>query len=304
MKALATRLLNATYNQIISTSHLEPDSVVLVYGWKNTSSNTKTVTCSLHTVDGPKAFVNAWDVTGEPETAHKLCTIISETIDLAKDTYNTNIYAVVSDNASAMHMRIIAAEARNNKKIKPNIISIIFNDDFVDEVRNNLTLYEPICDLINKCQSQSASVADAVHYWLELELPENVRERFSEKLEARKKMAFNVYALAAYYLHPVYSNEKLSSQNMTEINHFLFKSLSNVGCDEWDIYKRNVNIFKELNDKNITKPLLYWRMAAMYCKELPKLALRLLQIPASSGEIEHNPILNEEDTDFDEGEDN
>lgn len=84
------------------------------------------------------------------------------------------------------HMRIIAAEASNNKKIKPNIISIIFNDDFV-EVRNNLTLYEPICNLINKCQSQSASVADAVHYWLELELPENVRERFPEKLEARKK---------------------------------------------------------------------------------------------------------------------
>lgn len=51
---------------------------------------------------GPKAFLNAWDVTGEPETAHKLCTIISEAIDLAKDTYNTNIYAVVSDNASAM----------------------------------------------------------------------------------------------------------------------------------------------------------------------------------------------------------
>lgn len=41
-------------------------------------------------------------MTGEPETAHKQCTIISEAIDLAKDTYNTNIYAVVSDNASAM----------------------------------------------------------------------------------------------------------------------------------------------------------------------------------------------------------
>lgn len=116
-------------------------------------------------------------------------------------------------------MRVAAAEATSSQKIKQNVLTVIFDDDFVQQVRENMLSYEPICELINECQSQSTSLADAVGLWLLLELP---NDNYANKVEARKKMAFNVYALTAYYLHPLYNNNKLSKQHVDEINAFLF----------------------------------------------------------------------------------
>lgn len=41
-------------------------------------------------------------MTGENETAEKLADIVSESVNLAEKLYSTHVYAVVSDNASAM----------------------------------------------------------------------------------------------------------------------------------------------------------------------------------------------------------
>lgn len=56
----------------------------------------------LHNAGGSQAFLHAWDFTGNSETGEKLTEIVNEYIQLAKDFYNTTVYAVVSDNASAM----------------------------------------------------------------------------------------------------------------------------------------------------------------------------------------------------------
>nr|XP_022909870.1 uncharacterized protein LOC111420999 isoform X1 [Onthophagus taurus] len=372
-KTLSSTLLDSVYNNLITETKfgIDQETVVLIDGWKNTSSNSKIITCTLQTVGGQRAFLNAWDLTGEAETAQKLVHIINEAIDLAKRTYHSQIYAIISDNASAMvrmgkdmnhclwhstcnsHtanllakdvqdkectnsvttvlkefkqadneraitekggtkiklpcetrwcsyqksykclldnlriMRVIAAETDSTcKRIKSKVVSLLFDEDFIDKVRNQLSLYEPICQLINNCQSQDASIADAVHFWLELTLPDNFKDKYSAALAARKKMALNVYALTAYYLHPVYENKKLNSEHLREIHAFLFKILSAQGCEEWDNYERNVGIFPQIKEKNITKPLLFWRMAEMENKELPQVALKLLKMPASSGEIE------------------
>lgn len=56
----------------------------------------------LHNAGGSQAFLNAWDFIENSETGEKFAEIVNEFIQLAKDFYNTTVYAVVSDNASAM----------------------------------------------------------------------------------------------------------------------------------------------------------------------------------------------------------
>lgn len=56
----------------------------------------------IHNTKGVPAFLDAWDLTDFVETATKLSQIVVESISLGKSIYNTNIYAVVSDNARAM----------------------------------------------------------------------------------------------------------------------------------------------------------------------------------------------------------
>lgn len=56
----------------------------------------------LRNAGDSQAFLNAWDFTANSETGEKLTEIVNESIQLAKDFYNTTVYAVVSDNASAM----------------------------------------------------------------------------------------------------------------------------------------------------------------------------------------------------------
>lgn len=69
-------------------------SALLIDGWKNTFNNTKTVVSMLHNAGGSQAFLNAWDFTGNSETGEKLTEIVNEYIQLAKDFYNTTVYAV------------------------------------------------------------------------------------------------------------------------------------------------------------------------------------------------------------------
>ncbi|XP_011685453.1 PREDICTED: uncharacterized protein LOC105448508 [Wasmannia auropunctata] len=99
-KALSSTLLEKEYERCLKMSKdiINPESVLLIDGWKNTSNNTKTVVTILHNAKGHAAFLNAWDVTSESETSDKLTDIVNKSIQLAMNLYGTTIYAVVSDN--------------------------------------------------------------------------------------------------------------------------------------------------------------------------------------------------------------
>lgn len=56
----------------------------------------------LQCAEGGSAFLDAWDLTLESETADKLAEILTESKDLARKKYNVDPFVVVSDNASAM----------------------------------------------------------------------------------------------------------------------------------------------------------------------------------------------------------
>lgn len=67
-------------------------------------------------------------------------------------------------------------------------------------------LFNPICELINKCQAYSTILADLTFLWLNLTLPEWKTKDFIEK---RLNMSLTECALAAYALHPEYDDCKV-----------------------------------------------------------------------------------------------
>ncbi|XP_036327213.1 uncharacterized protein LOC118739819 [Rhagoletis pomonella] len=103
-KALSTTLLDKEYEKHIRSAKEDVDrhSVILIDGWKNTASNTKTVVTMLHNINGIQLFLEAFDVSGEQETADKLSEVVEVSITKAKELYDTNFFAVVSDNAANM----------------------------------------------------------------------------------------------------------------------------------------------------------------------------------------------------------
>lgn len=94
-------------------------------------------------------------------------------MSITKEIYDTSIYCTVSDNES-------------------------------------IEFFDPICKLINVCQNADCAVVDATELWLNLRIPLKFRKIFNANLQNRRNTALNIYALAAFYLHPFYNNNKLS----------------------------------------------------------------------------------------------
>jgi hypothetical protein len=144
-KRLSTTLLEKCYESCIQSASrkVQSESVILCDGWKNSSNNTKTVVTMLQSVDGENAFIDAWDLTTESETAEKLAAIMTESRQIAKRKYNADGYCIVSDNASAMikmgsllkhsmwhstcssHTANLLAKDVLNKKIVENVILVL-----------------------------------------------------------------------------------------------------------------------------------------------------------------------------------
>lgn len=371
-KVLSTTLLDNAYKKCIhdNARSLNVYSVLLIDGWKNSSSNAKTVVCMLHNAGGFQAFLNAWDFTANSETGEKLTEIVNESIQLAKDFYNTTVYAVVSDNASAMlkmgrtieiwhsncnshtanllakdvldedctknvitilkefkqsHFERVLVDNKgsriklpcdtrwcsyrdsyvcliknlnimenlivndpNFKKMKQNVKSLIFDDNFTDQVREYILLFDPICTLINRTQSANCSAAEATNLWLNLKFPEQFAY-LNPKLEHRRTMALNVYTLSAFYLHPVYhkdADSRLLTLQLEKVHEFLLESLDAEGINSLHNFKNNTGIFKTLNDKNVIDPIVFWNMSKIKHPNLSEIAIKLMQLPAASAQIE------------------
>lgn len=94
-------------------------------------------------------------------------------------------------------------------------------------------------------------------------------------LEHRKKMALNIYALVAYYLHPKYHNdakETLSDKQLQEIHTFLLNTLDIKAIADCHKLKEKSGIFKTLFNKHIEDPILFWNMVKVYHPDLSSLA--------------------------------
>ncbi|XP_051171011.1 uncharacterized protein LOC127287898 [Leptopilina boulardi] len=75
-------------------------STKFIPSWRE--KNEKYVVGILHKTNGSKVFLDSWDFTQNSETATALKEVIDSAIIYAKQEYNTNIYAVVTDNVASM----------------------------------------------------------------------------------------------------------------------------------------------------------------------------------------------------------
>ncbi|XP_018403329.1 PREDICTED: uncharacterized protein LOC108780192 [Cyphomyrmex costatus] len=103
-KKLSHQLLDKVHNEIISkdVKQHETMGVLLIDGWKNSAANSKLIVSTIHTVMDKSVYLNSWDLTGIRETGEVLIKIVNEATEIAKNKFNIRIYAIVSDNASAM----------------------------------------------------------------------------------------------------------------------------------------------------------------------------------------------------------
>jgi hypothetical protein len=199
------------------------------------------------------------------------------------------------------HLQEIARE----NDIKRTVKKLLFDDDFLDAVQAQIGLLNPVCEVINLCQSNEASVADSAYAWLKLELPTPFcnHEPVVEALRKRRTMALNVYSLAALYFHPKYASEALNliDDRMAVVQDFLIDNLDTEGIISLSEYKEKRGIFEKLFLKEIHDPIAFWTAAEFRHSSLCKLAKRLLRIPASTAQIErlfsqwacvHDPLRN------------
>lgn len=366
-KTMSTTLLNKLHSEIENNDkmHIGKESVLLIDGWKNSAANTKNVVTMVHTSDGKMSFLESYDFTGLSETGEELATIVQNSIALAKEKYDTEIYCVVSDNAANMvkmgrlitimfstcssHTAnllakdvinkdisekaqlvlkefkhpdierkltesggskiILAGETRwcsqrdslkcmiknlkfmqqvavntghGQAKIKSNIKQILFDDSFIEDVERIIAISDPICRLINQCQSINYSIADAAEDWLNLTLP----DEFYDHLEKRRNMALNKFALTANFLHPTYRGKQLLELQRDVVDEFLLDTLSETGLDSLQAFRNGEGIFGTLEKKKVSSPKTFWSLVERKHTELSKISLKLLNIPASSAQLE------------------
>lgn len=150
----------------------------------------------------------------------------------------------------------------HSQKVKPAIQKLLFDSEFVTKATEFIDLFDPMCTLINKCQNSETSIADAVDLWLNLSTPANF-PHFQLGIDSRREMALNVYALAAYTLHPIYSelaSIKLSDSQQRMVQDFLISELSANALEELMQFQEKRGFFLPNCMKKIFRVQLYFGM--------------------------------------------
>lgn len=88
----------------------------------------------------------------------------------------------------------------NQYKFSDGVVEAIMDDNFANRLTQEIIVLDPVCELVNLCQSNDTNIADATKKWINFDLPV-VNEQFEEMLEGRRhQKVINPYGLAANYL--------------------------------------------------------------------------------------------------------
>lgn len=92
---------------------MDKQVTLLVDGWENSSANQHYVVTMLATSNDQKVFLEAFNFSSIRETGVNLTDALRQSIHLAKERYDAEIYAVLSDNANNMLNMGAAAQLMN-----------------------------------------------------------------------------------------------------------------------------------------------------------------------------------------------
>ncbi|XP_059621288.1 uncharacterized protein LOC132264954 [Phlebotomus argentipes] len=197
-------------------------------------------------------------------------------------------YKCLIDNLQ--YMKTICAE---EKQMRQDVVTLLYNSDFIQEVNKYIRIFDPVCETINLCQKSDFSLAEAADLWLGLKtkFPPEYEKIWKPLLKKRKAKVLNAQMLTAHFLHPWLKKEALNSEQMKIVDSYLVKTLvkTSDGLQSLVDYKEKRGLFGTLFENEVGNPsgaLLFWKTSKTQHPTLAKLAIRLLKIPASTGQIE------------------
>ena len=175
----------------------------------------------------------------------------------------------------------------NDIILKAENHELLFDDAFEANLMDNLVILDPICKITRTCEKYTSNIADAIELWLKLELPA-INEQYNNLVENREQKVINVYGLTANFLHPHYRGLRFTNNavHMKSMNQFLNENLSENGLNELNDFKNQTGYFRDIFARNDRSWKLFWQTSEIYYPELSKLAIRLLNICAATGELE------------------
>ena len=183
-------------------------------------------------------------------------------------------------------MRKIMQESEFNLNISPEVIGLVLDEDFEQELIKFTIIFDGTCELINKCQQNDFNIADGLEEWFKLDFPLH-DERLESVLENRLKKVVKPIKLAANFLHPVYEVKRfLDKANYKEMVKFLKETLGVDGVKDLSGYKEKTGIFNVLHLKDVKCLQRFWTFAEPHHPGLAELAKKLMRIPSSTASIE------------------
>lgn len=155
------------------------------------------------------------------------------------------------------------------------------------QLQDYIVKFDPVCELINKCHASDCTSADAAELWLSLHIPVN-DDAVDNALDARLAKVLQPIALAANFVHPRYRGQKFSHSEEfnSKVEAFLEEELGDGPVAGLQHYKNKTGKFDKVFKKNIECPKAFWHLMEAYYPILSKVALKLLNIPSSSAQIE------------------
>jgi len=175
--------------------------------------------------------------------------------------------------------------------IKTEYSEILFIKEFETTLQDYILIFDPVCELVNKCQRSDSNIADACEEWFKLTIP-TVNDKYEKIIKERLKKVMRPSILTANFLHPIYKGKRFMhiENYRCEVYNFLSKELNVKDLRDHlgiQAFLHSTDIFKILNFKNLTSPYTYWFIAGKKYPNLAELADKLMKIPASSAQIEH-----------------
>lgn len=130
-----------------------------------------------------------------------------------------------------------------------------------------------MCKFINKCQDPKYTIADATEHWMKLTLPCTDSTAI---INARIQKAIYPAGYAAHILHPKYLGKALSSEQRMKGEDFLKAHLDAEGYEQYEIFKRDPNIFlKDYPTDSLECALAIWEYLTFTIPNLAEVALKL-----------------------------
>ncbi|CAL1672937.1 unnamed protein product [Lasius platythorax] len=151
-------------------------------------------------------------------------------------------------------MRNVASTSSHS--LKEKVLELLQDQEFESKLKQYIEILNPVCMLINKCQSSTCNVADATQLWLTLKIP-STDEFHKHLFKERLKKAIRPIGMAANLVHPSYHGEKLSAQQLKQALQFLCEELNQEGINKLDTYLYKQAFFFKLFEKKIADPYVF-----------------------------------------------